>query len=114
MASTRVAKSSRKVSIVLTLTFLVSRISGETVVHKLQIEFDVNTDIYPMDKDSFYALVLANSLTADGNEEFDLFRQGSTAGAPGADAGSNLIDQYEYVMHGKIFEDKLTGDNDRL
>ena len=114
MASTRVAKSSRKVSIVLTLTFLVSRISGETVVHKLQIELDVNTDIYPMDKDSFYALVLANSLTADGNEEFDLFRQGSTAGAPGADAGSNLIDQYEYVMHGKIFEDKLTGDNDRL
>ena len=68
-----------------------------------------------MDKDSFYALVLANSLTADGNEEFDLFRQGGTAGAPGAAyAGSNLIDQYEYVMHGKIFEDKLTGDNDKL
>ena len=61
---------------------------------------------------SYYALVLANSLTADGAEEFDLFRQGTggTAGAPGADTGSNLIDQYQYVMHGKIFEDKLAGE----
>ena len=66
-----------------------------------------------MKQGSYYALVLANSLTADGAEEFDLFRQGgsSAGGAPGADAGSNLIDQYQYVMHGKIFEDKLQGDN---
>ena len=55
---------------------------------------------------------MANSLTADGAEEFDLFRQGTsgTAGAPGTDAGSNLIDQYQYVMHGKIFEDQIAGD----
>ena len=62
-----------------------SRISGKTEVHKLQIELDVNTDIYPMKQGSYYALVLANSLTADGAEEFDLFRQGGTAGAPAAD-----------------------------
>ncbi len=43
-------------------------------MHKLDIELDVNTDIYPMQKDGSYALVIANSLTADGNEEFDLFR----------------------------------------
>ena len=67
-----------------------------------------------MQKGAYYALVLASSLTADGNEEFDLFRQGGQAGAPGADEGSNLIDQYQYVMHGKIFEDKLTGDNEGL
>ena len=72
--SIREEKFSRKVRIFSSDFFIVSRISGETVVHKLQIELDVNTDIYPMDKDSFYALVLANSLTADGNEEFDLFR----------------------------------------
>ncbi len=29
----------------------------------------------------------------------------------GEQSGSNLIDQYDYVMHGKIFEDKLSGDN---
>ena len=27
---------------------IVSRISGKTEVHKLQIELDINTDIYPM------------------------------------------------------------------
>ena len=86
----------------------VSRISGKTETNKLEIELDVNTDIYPMAKGQYYALVLANSLTADGVEEFDLFRHANTNSA--ADhpmQGSNLIDQYDYVMHGKIFEDKL-------
>jgi hypothetical protein len=36
----------------------------------------VNTDIYPMQKEGTYALVIANSLTADGVEDFDLFRHG--------------------------------------
>ena len=61
-------------------------------------------------KGQYYALVLANSLTSDGNEDFDLFRhtnQNNSNGAEAQGAGSNLIDQYDYVMHGKIFEDKL-------
>ena len=89
---------------------IVSRISGTSEVHRLDIELDVNTEIYPMQKGQYYALVLANSLTADGVEEFDLFRH-ANQNAPGADnnmsGGANLIDQYEYVMHGKIFEDQL-------
>ena len=52
---------------------LVSRISGKSEVFKLGVELDVNTDIYPMQKGVHYSLVLANSLTANGNEEFDLF-----------------------------------------
>ena len=48
----------------------------ETGIHKLKIEMDINTDIYPMQEKSFYALVLASSLTADGAEDFDLFRHG--------------------------------------
>ena len=95
------------------LFFVVSRISGKTEVHKLAIELDVNTDIYPMEKSQYYALVLATSLTSDGNEDFDLFRHTNQGVAAGADAnmqgaGSNLIDQYDYVMHGKIFEDQLS------
>ena len=31
--------------------------------------------------------------------------------AQGQEASSNLIDQYEYVMHGKIFEDDLKDDD---
>ena len=118
LKSIKEAKFSTKVrehyliEFILTIVWnLVSRISGKTEVHKLQIELDVCTDIYPMKKDSYYALVLANSLTADGAEEFDLFRHGGGATDGGADQGSNLIDQYQYVMHGKIFEDKLSGEN---
>ena len=72
-----------------------------------------------MQKGSYYQLVLANSLTADGNEEFDIFRHGTgnaqgASGAAAADAGTNLIDQYQYVMHGKIFEDELSDNNEVL
>ena len=51
----------------------VSRISGTTEFNKFTVELDVNTDIYPMQEGVSYDIVLANSLTADGNEEFDLF-----------------------------------------
>ena len=54
----------------------VSRITGETLVSHFEIELDVNTDIYPMKVSENYDICIANSLTADGNEEFDLFRQG--------------------------------------
>jgi len=70
-----------------------------------------------MQKGAYYQLVLASSLTADVNEEFDIFRHGSAnQGAPGTapDAGTNLIDQYQYVMHGKIFEDELSDNNEIL
>ena len=92
------------------LSKIVSRISGKTEVHKLEIELDVNTDIYAMQKGSYYEIVLANSLTADGAEEFDLFRHTNTnqAQQDANGASTNLIDQYQYVMHGKIFEDKLS------
>ena len=71
---------------------------------KLEIEVDINTDIHPMQEGTFHALVLANSLTADGSEDFDLFRH-TTSPAMGGAEQSSLIDQYQYVMNGKIFED---------
>ena len=64
-----------------------------------------------MSKETFYALCLAKSLTADGQEEFDLFRHGS---AGQDDTAANLIDQYQYVMNGKIFEDQLSDDGEKL
>ena len=59
-----------------------------------------------MEKNQYYSFVLANSITSDGKEDFDLFRHNQAAAADDQRvAGSNLIDQYDYVMHGKIFED---------
>ena len=53
---------------------IVSRIEARSEVNKLEIELDVNTDIYPMEKDAYYAMAIASSVNLDGSEEFDLFR----------------------------------------
>ena len=74
-------------------------------MNRLEIELDVNTDIYPMAVNEYYRLVLASSVNADGSDNFDIIQyenQGSSAGGMGA-----LIDQYDYVMHGKIFKYQL-------
>jgi len=76
-----------------------------TEIYGFKIELDVNTEIYKMEKDVSYSLVLTRSLTADGSEDFDLFRHGA-----GGESGSKL-DQYSYCMYGKIFEEKLSDDN---
>jgi len=58
-----------------------------------------------MAQDEWYKLVLASSVNADGSDTFDIIQYenaGSGAGGMGA-----LIDQYEYVMHGKIFKYQL-------
>ncbi len=85
-----------------------SRIQATSSVNKLSIELDVNTEIYPIDKDSFYKLVLASSVNADGSDTFDVIRfenEGSESGM------GSLIDQYEYVMHGKVFKYQLKNDD---
>ena len=75
---------------------------------KLKIELDVNTSIYDIQQGASYQMLIVNTLTNDGAEEFDMFRN-----LAGGSSGSSLMDQYEYVMHGKIFEDKI-GDNQEL
>ena len=89
-----------------------SRISAESKVNNLQIELDINTEIYPVQKDECYSLVLASSVNADGSDNFDIIQyetQGSSAAAGGMGA---LIDQYDYVMNGKIFQYK-PGEDDK-
>lgn len=81
-----------------------SRISATSQTFKLQIELDINTEIYPVEEGAFYKLVIANSVNADGSDNFDMIRyenEGSRSGM------GTLIDQYEYVMHGKVFKYQL-------
>ena len=82
-------------------------------MYKLAIELDVNTDIYPMQKGMSYSLVLANWLN-NGDQEFDLFENQQSPQGYNADMGNNLIDKFDYVMHGKIFEDKLDDQEENL
>lgn len=51
---------------------LVSRVSATSQVNRLEIELDVNTEIYPMAQGEFYKLVLASSVNADGSDNFDI------------------------------------------
>ena len=82
----------------------VSRVSATSQTFKLQIELDINTEIYPVEEGAFYKLVIASSVNADGSDTFDMIRyenEGSKSGL------GTLIDQYEYVMHGKVFKYQL-------
>ena len=89
----------------------VSRISAQSKVNKLQIELDVNTDIYPMDAGAYYKLLLASSVNADGSDNFDIVRYENE----GAQAGmETLFDQYDYVMHGKVFKYQLVDGEKRI
>jgi len=87
----------------------VSRVEAKSEVNKFEIELDVNTDIYPMEKDALYSMVITSSLTQDASEEFDIFaykNEGSKRTV------SSLLDEYQYVVHGKIF--KYTINKDRI
>ena len=82
-----------------------SRIEAKSEVMKIDIELDVNTDIYPMEKDAYYSMVIANSVNLDGSEEFDILRYDHFGGgSAGQDGHGSLLDQYQYVMHGKVFK----------
>ncbi len=60
-----------------------SRISAHSKVNKLVIELDINTEIYPVEENAFYKMVLASSVNADGSDTFDIIRyenEGSSTG----------------------------------
>ena len=59
-----------------------------------------------MGNGDFYKLVLASSVNADGSDSFDIMQYENSGSAQNGGMGA-LIDQYEYVMHGKIFKYQL-------
>lgn len=66
----------------------------------MDLILDVNTQLYPVDLGDKFRLVLASTLRQDGypdDGEWDP-----------RDTGPSLADQYEYVMHGKIY--RIEGD----
>jgi len=69
--------------IYVSINCVVSRISAHSKVNKLAIELDINTEIYPVEQGSFYKLVIASSVNADGSDNFDVIRyenEGSSCG----------------------------------
>ena len=68
------------------------------------MELDVNTDIYPMESDAYYSMVIASSVNADESQEFDILKYDAAGGMGRHDGHGSLLDQYQYVMHGKVFK----------
>ena len=82
----------------------VSRVDATSEVYDCKLSFDVNVEAYPVQKGSFYSLVLAKSLNIDGMASpntfsYDIYTKKNT-----------LLDKYDYVMYGKIF--KYNEEND--
>ena len=79
----------------------VSRIEANGEETDCKIFLDINTDIYAINKDVPYSLLLTKSLDSNPNDNkfsFEIFTK-----------KSNLVDSYDYIMYGKIF--KYTEEN---
>jgi len=64
----------------------VSRVECESELFKLKIQLDINTDVYPVQADQYYSMVVLKSSADESYQEHP------------------WMDKYEYVMHGKIFK----------
>lgn len=78
----------------------------------MKIELDVNTDIYPMEEGANYKLCLATSVNSDGSDGFDIIRYENQEANEGGEKHGSLVDQFQYVMHGKIFKYQLEGESE--
>jgi len=74
----------------------VSRIEATGEETDCKVCLDVNVDVYPINKECVYSMLLASSL--DGNPSDNKFSYEMFS------KKSSLIDNYEYIMHGKIFK----------
>ena len=77
----------------------VQRCEGITRDTNYNITKDINSEIYPMKVDASYNIVLAKSIYSDGSQtpkdfNYDLF----------ASKKSTLMDSFDYVMCGKVFQ----------
>lgn len=81
----------------------ITRIDGKTVDTDCKVILDINSDVYKLNKDSLYSILITKSLFSDGSNSnqfnYETYLKKNT-----------LMERYEYVMHGKVF--KLTEEND--
>jgi len=73
----------------------VSRLQCESESFKMDLLLDVNTQIYPVQLADKFRLVLATTLKEDGTPDDGEFNP--------MDTGPSRADQFEYVMHGKVY-----------
>ncbi|KAK7745587.1 DNA-directed RNA polymerases I, II, and III subunit RPABC3 [Diatrype stigma] len=99
----------------------VARLTGTSTDNQTELKLDVNIELFPCHVGETLQVVLATSLSLDGNRDEDGAGGSAAAeaakgwrdvraGVAGAEE-STLADMYDYVCHGKIykFEDGSDG-----
>lgn len=91
----------------------VARITGTSTDNQTELQLDINIELFPCQVGETLQVVLATSLSLDGNRD-DEGDEASGKGWRDVRAGteeSTLADLYDYVCHGKIykFEDASDG-----
>ncbi|KAG2533875.1 DNA-directed RNA polymerases II and V subunit 8A-like [Panicum virgatum] len=72
----------------------VSRVVAESEDSSIYMQLDVAIEVYPMCKGEKFKMVLASTLNLDGTPDTGYFTQA---------ARETLADQFDYVMHGKLY-----------
>lgn len=66
---------------------------------------DINSQLYKLELGDKFSLMLASTLNLDGTPDANEFNQ---SGDP------SLADNYEYVMHGKVFKVQQSGNEGKM
>ena len=61
----------------------------------MALDLDVNSDLFPLEINDQFTFALAHTLALDGSTDSGTFDQ---SGQP------SLLDQYDYVMYGKLYK----------
>lgn len=82
----------------------VSRFVCHSDLYEMDLHIDINTDLFPLQRNDKFSLVLAWTLNLDatpGSDKYD-------AEFPTISGRRTLMDNYDYVMYGKVFKYKET------
>ncbi|GLC37441.1 hypothetical protein PLESTB_001585400 [Pleodorina starrii] len=80
----------------------VSRFVCHSDLYEMDLHIDLNTELFPLQRNDKFSLVLAWTLNLDatpGSEKYD-------AEFPAISGRRTLMDNYDYVMYGKVFKYK--------
>lgn len=63
--------------------------------YEMALDVDVNSDLLSLEVSDRFTFALSSTLALDGSQDTGVYDQ---SGAP------SLLDQYEYVMHGRLYK----------
>ncbi|GAA5995613.1 hypothetical protein JCM5350_001949 [Sporobolomyces pararoseus] len=77
----------------------VSRIAAGSNNLDMKLTLDINTDLIDLSKESTFSLALASTLNPEADKS-----SSAAAGGWRADIEGGLADDWDYIMHGKVYK----------